>query len=88
MKLTVKVIPNAARNMVVGWLDGRLKLKVSAQPEKGKANKAVIRLLAHVFQISTKNIELLSGSTHSIKVFELTGLNHEQVQQRVAELLG
>jgi len=43
-KLHVKVTPNSAKSEVVAWFDGRLKVKVSAQPEKGKANKGVVRI--------------------------------------------
>lgn len=87
LKLNVKVIPNSAKNQVVGWFDGSLKLKVTAQAEKGKANKAVIKLLSKSLRLSPQNIELVSGDTKSLKVFELSSLNQEQLHQRVDVLL-
>ena len=64
LKLNVKVIPNSAKNQVVGWFDGRLKLKVTAQAEKGKANKAVIKLLSKSLRLSPQNIYLVSGDNN------------------------
>ena len=56
MKFTVKVIPNASRDQLVGWFgetDQQLKIKVAAQPERGKANQAVKKLLAKYFGVSS-----------------------------------
>ncbi|NGX60671.1 MAG: hypothetical protein K940chlam9_00138 [Chlamydiae bacterium] len=45
--LKVKVIPNARQTQVVGWENDHLKVKVTAPPEKGEANRAVIALAPH-----------------------------------------
>ena len=86
IKLSVKVIPNSAKDQVVGWLGERLKIKVGAQPEKGKANKAVVKLLAKSLKLSVQDIELVSGSTNSLKVFEISKLNQKQLHQKIDEL--
>ncbi len=44
--LKVKVVPGASRTQLSGWLGDMLKVRVSAPPEKGKANAAVEALLA------------------------------------------
>ena len=46
MKLQLKVVPKASRNRVVGWVGLRLKIQVTAAPERGKANEAVVEVLA------------------------------------------
>lgn len=71
--LPIKVIPCASRNEIVGWKDGFLKIKVCAPPEKGAANRAVIRLLANTFQLPQKNIVLLRGESGRKKEFLLIG---------------
>jgi uncharacterized protein YggU (UPF0235/DUF167 family) len=39
--LHIKVVPRAARDQIVGWLDGALKVRVAAAPEAGRANAAL-----------------------------------------------
>jgi len=85
--LSVKVVPNSAKDDIVGWLDGRLKIKVGAPPEKGRANKAVVKLLAKSLGVAKKDVRLVSGDTNSLKVFEFSGISHEQLHQRLDELL-
>ena len=45
-RLNVKVVPGTARNQIVGWLGDALKIKVTAPPQKGRANEAVVALIA------------------------------------------
>jgi hypothetical protein len=69
LTLAVKVIPKASKNEVVGVLeDGSLKVKVTAAPEKGKANAAVCELLADVFDVPKRSVTVISGETSRTKV--------------------
>ena len=45
-RLSLKVVPGSSRDEIVGWLGDSLKVKVKALPEKGRANEAVVALLA------------------------------------------
>jgi len=67
-RLNVKVVPGSSRNQIVGWLGDALKIKVSAPPEKGRANEAVMELLATKLGISTDDIEVESGHSSPSKV--------------------
>lgn len=71
MQLNLKVIPGAARNQVVGWLDDTLKVKVTSVAEKGKANKAVINLLADHLGIAKNHIVIISGHSAPLKTIEI-----------------
>jgi uncharacterized protein (TIGR00251 family) len=73
MRLKVKVVPGSSRDVIVGWLGGALKLKVAAPPEKGRANEAVIALLADKLGIGPDQITILSGQTSAAKVLEIEG---------------
>jgi uncharacterized protein (TIGR00251 family) len=60
----VKVIPKSSRNEIVGILaDGTLKIKVTAAPEKGKANSAVCEFLAEFFGVAKRYVEITRGET-------------------------
>jgi uncharacterized protein len=64
----LKVIPKSANNEIVGLLDdGSLKVKVTAVPEKGKANAAVCELLANEFGVPKKNVQIVRGETSAHK---------------------
>jgi uncharacterized protein (TIGR00251 family) len=64
LNLNVKVMPKSSRNEIVGILeDGSVKLKITAAPEKGKANAAICSYLAEVFEIPKRNVEILRGET-------------------------
>ena len=70
LTLTAKVIPKASRNEVAGVLeDGTLKVKVTAAPEKGKANEAVIEVMAEAFGVPRRQIEIVRGfASHAKQV--------------------
>ena len=56
------------------WLGDELKVRVIAVPEKGKANTAVVKVLAMALGIANSDIKLLSGATFQHKTFEINGL--------------
>ena len=73
--LAVKVVPGASRSLVVGWLGQELKLRVSAPPEKGKANKSVERLLSVSLGLQPKQVTIIKGHTSAHKTVEFQGIN-------------
>lgn len=72
--LNVKVVPGASRSKIAGWLGDALKIQTSAAPERGKANAAVIELLADYLKVKESQIQLVSGQTNPRKQFRITGL--------------
>uniref|UniRef100_B8HWP3 UPF0235 protein Cyan7425_4156 n=1 Tax=Cyanothece sp. (strain PCC 7425 / ATCC 29141) TaxID=395961 RepID=B8HWP3_CYAP4 len=87
-KLKVKVVPSSSRDLVVGWLGEALKVKVKAPPEKGKANAAVIALLATHLGIDQTCIEVLSGHTSAAKVLSIEGLDQTQIRAALSDVSG
>ena len=79
-RLNVKVVPGSSRNQIVGWLGDALKIKVMAPPEKGRANEAVIELLATTLGISTSDIEVVCGHSSASKVITITGRDDESIK--------
>jgi uncharacterized protein (TIGR00251 family) len=71
--VNIRVIPNAKRNCV-SEEDGKLRVYVNTQPEGGKANKAVIELLADFFSVKKGDIRIVRGEKSREKVIEIGGL--------------
>jgi len=71
--LLIKVTPCAGKDTIIGWHNGWLKVKVSAPPEKGEANRAIVHLLSKTFQLPQSNIVLLRGANARQKEFLLIG---------------
>ncbi len=70
--LKVKIIPKSARNEIVGELsDGTLKIRITAPPEKGKANKELKKVLASQYSISKNNITIVYGLSSPHKIIKI-----------------
>ena len=72
----VRVTPNASQDEISGIVQSgeaefRLAIKVRAVPDKGKANKAVIALLAHQLGIAKSDISLIHGTTSRLKTLRI-----------------
>ena len=80
VRITVKLSPKASRNAIRGWADGPdglrwLKCSVTAVPERGKANEALIELLAEYAGMPKGAFTLIRGDTDRIKIIEIQGVN-------------
>ncbi len=73
MRLQLKVIPKSSADRVAGWICDRLKVHVTAAPERGKANDAVIDVLSKALGVPRKSIRITSGATSPLKTVEIDG---------------
>jgi uncharacterized protein (TIGR00251 family) len=67
----VRVQPRARQNEVVEQVGGVLRVRVTAAPEGGEANRAVIALLAEAFGVAPSRVELVRGATSRDKLFRV-----------------
>ena len=86
--LAVKVVPGASRSRIAGRYGDGIKVQVAAAPEKGKANAAVIEVLADALGIRESQVVLVSGPTQPRKVFRIDGVDDAEFQRRLEELVG
>lgn len=84
--IPVKVQPGAKKDSIVGEWDGWLKIQVKAPPEKGRANEAVIKLLAKCLDLRKSCIHIVSGEFSRDKKVLIQGVtyvkNLENLYQR------
>lgn len=71
MLIIVKVIPNSSQDKIVEWEGDVLKIKCKAPPEKGKANAAIISLLAIHYGVPKNSIKILKGKSNSKKLIKI-----------------
>lgn len=81
--LAVKVVPGASRNAVTGGYGDGIKVTVSAVPERGAANEAVIKLLAEVLGMPAASVQIVRGHTSPRKEVLIVGLAAEVIEQRL-----
>jgi uncharacterized protein (TIGR00251 family) len=77
----VKVVPGSSRDQLVGWLGDALKIKVAAPPEKGKANKAVIALVAERLGLPADAVAVVSGHLSPSKVIAINGMDDGAIKK-------
>ena len=83
--IRIRVQPGARRERLVGWMsDGTLKVAVTAPPEGGRANAAVVTLLSRVFGV---RVRVARGASSRSKVVEAEGLGDDAVRRLVGEAL-
>jgi uncharacterized protein (TIGR00251 family) len=80
----LRVAPGAARAAVVGRHGDGWKVRVAAAPERGRANEAVLQLLAETLALPRTSVSLVSGSTSRDKIVELAGIPPEEIDRRLA----
>jgi len=82
-RLQIKVSPGASRNAIGSWMGDTLKLSVTTAPEKGKANEAVIGLLAEALGLPKSRISIVRGHGQSQKLVEIEGLEAAELYRRL-----
>ncbi|MFC2013317.1 DUF167 domain-containing protein [Chloroflexota bacterium] len=82
-KIAVHVYPNATNNAVVGYVGGVLQMRVSAPPEKGKANEELVSFLSKVLGVSKSNISIIRGHATRNKLIAISGLGQDEVMRRL-----
>ncbi|MBI4220775.1 MAG: DUF167 domain-containing protein [Chloroflexi bacterium] len=81
--IQIRVQPRAKANSIDGYRDGLLRLRVTAAPEKGAANAAVIELLAEALDVPKSRLRIAKGESARAKLIAIEGLTLEDVRARL-----
>ena len=81
--VTIRVIPNAPRNEIVGWLGGALKVKIHAPPVDGRANDELCAFMASTLQLPRRAVALIRGDTSRQKVIAIDGLTRAEFEEKL-----
>jgi len=80
---SVKIVPGSSKTSVCGMLDKMVKIKISAPPEKGKANQSLVEFLAKTLDVKRKDVHIISGQTSPVKSVEISGISAEMLATRL-----
>ena len=80
----MRVVPGVGKPGVVGRYGEAWKLRVSARPERGRANEAALELLARTLGVSATNLRLVAGHASRDKTVEVSGLAADEAERRLA----
>lgn len=84
--ITTKILPGSSGSTrICGVLDGMLKIKVSAPPEKGKANQCLLKFLARALNVKKNAISIIAGKTSPIKQVRVSGISAETLRTKLIQ---
>lgn len=82
--LLAKVVPGSSGSTrICGLLDGMLKVKVAAPPEKGKANQCLSKFLAKELGVKKNAVSILSGKTSPVKQIRISGISAQMLLKKL-----
>lgn len=88
VRIALKVVPGSTREGIAGWLGDALKVRVRAPAEAGRANEAVVRVVAAALGLSTEAVRIAAGGASPKKILEIDGLDLATLRARIDALVG
>lgn len=87
LSFDVRVVPGASKNEVAGIQDGALKVKLTAPPVEGKANRACVDFLAGLLGLRRSALAIASGEKSRKKAVSVEGITRAELESRLRGLL-
>lgn len=84
VRIQVRVQPRAAKNEVAGVAGDCLRVRLTAPPVDGEANKQLLKVLSQVFRCSPGSIRIIRGGTGRLKLLEIAGIGEADALKLVS----
>jgi hypothetical protein len=81
----VKVVPRSSKTHVAGIYNGMLKIRLSAVPEKGKANQALVNFLSEILNVPKAYIAITAGLTAKVKQISVKNVTQQDIDDIVSQ---
>jgi uncharacterized protein (TIGR00251 family) len=78
-----KIVPGSSKTAVSGWLEGMLKIKVAAHPQKQKANQCLIEFLAKKLSVKKNAVDIRRGRNNPIKHVHVSGISADVLLEKL-----
>jgi len=85
IRLEIKAVPGASKTELTGIKDGRLRIRIAAAPEDGKANAELLNFLSRIFDCPRRDLRILSGEKSRLKTIVLPLERKAKVEEIVGE---
>jgi uncharacterized protein (TIGR00251 family) len=79
--LKIHLHPRASRDEICGLYGDALKVRITAPPLEGKANKALKRFIAKKLNLSSLQVEIIAGERSREKILKLSGVTQENIEK-------
>jgi len=83
-RISVRLTPRGGRDAIEGWDGDVLRARVSAPAADGRANDALVRLLAETLDVPRRDVEIVSGHGARDKIVALAGIGPDEIERRLA----
>ena len=75
--IEIQVQPKASRDEIVGLQNGRVKVRVAAVPQDGKANERLREIIAEALGVSKSSVQIIRGETSRLKTIRVLGVDQD-----------
>jgi uncharacterized protein len=80
-RISVRLTPRAGRDAIDGWDGERLRVRVAAAPVDGRANEALLHLLAKTVGVAPSRVALVSGAQARTKIVDIDGVSAKEARR-------
>jgi hypothetical protein len=87
IRMTIWAQPGAKKNGVTGIHQGMVRVSVTQVPEKGKATREILKVLAQALELKKSQVELITGETSREKVVLITQIDEQELLRRIQQQL-
>ncbi len=85
VSFTVRVVPRASKNQIVGMEGDAVKIRLAAPPVEGKANDVLVKFLASLLGVPRSSVEIIAGRSSRNKAIGVYGVSRERLEQVILE---
>lgn len=84
-RIRVRLTPRSGRDAILAKEEGVYRVKIKAPPLEGRANRALIALLAKTLRVPKRDVEITAGEKSRDKALRIRGVTQEEVEKRLSQ---
>lgn len=81
--LSVRVLPRSSKEEVAGFVEGTVRIRLTAPPVENRANEALVKFLSRVLDVPRRQVELVAGGTGRNKIVRIAGMERGEAFRKL-----